>query len=71
MDVQPSPACKDKEILAADLTQARSLYAAATRTLDGLSSGAFDQAYERAENARAAYEFAARALRNHTKEHGC
>ena len=69
--MQPSPACKKKENLAEDLTRARSLYAVAARTLDGLSSGEFDHAYERAENARAAYEFATSALRNHTKEHGC
>jgi hypothetical protein len=53
------------------LNQARELYAATARELEQLSGEAFDQAYERAENVRLAYELARLALDVHMQEHDC
>ena len=71
--MNPSAPCGEKESLTERLNDARLLYAAATRELDGLSGATsdFDVAYQRAENTRVLYEAARLLHDDHLKEHGC
>ncbi len=70
-EMEPSPKCRQHEVLQGRLRADIRVYVEVTRRLESCNTDDFEQIYRAAESARLAFLRAREALKVHIALHGC